>query len=298
VSDAFRLPDAELASLDAAVTRALETGDQTALDVLGYGEVSCVLAVRSGERDLACKRLPPFHRGEDWRSYEACFAEYLASLEARGVRPVPSALQRTQRPDGTLSAWCVQPRLPASGLLSRSLHSASSEAAGQLFDRVLDAVLGSVSPELGLDAQLSNWILDGDELRYLDVTTPLLRGPEGRDRLPIAVFLASLPWALRPFVRRFLLRDILDKYFDPRGVLLDLLGNLVKERLERHLPSFAERASARLPVPITVEDARRYYSADARDWALLQRLRHADRWWQTRVRRKTYPFLLPGVIER
>ena len=29
-------------------------------------------------------------------------------------------------------------------------------------------------------------------------------------------------------------------------------------------------------------------------WALLQRLRRCDRWWQRRVRRRPYPFLLPG----
>ena len=38
--------------------------------------------------------------------------------------------------------------------------------------------------------------------------------------------------------------------------------------------------------------------ADARMWALLQRLRRADRWWQRRVRRRQYPFLLPGEVQR
>ena len=31
---------------------------------------------------------------------------------------------------------------------------------------------------------------------------------------------------------------------------------------------------------------------------LLQRLRRLDRAWQRRVRRRVYPFLLPGRIER
>jgi hypothetical protein len=31
---------------------------------------------------------------------------------------------------------------------------------------------------------------------------------------------------------------------------------------------------------------------------LLQRLRRADRWWQRTVRRRPYPFLLPGRIDR
>jgi hypothetical protein len=33
-------------------------------------------------------------------------------------------------------------------------------------------------------------------------------------------------------------------------------------------------------------------------WGLLQRLRRIDRSWQRRVRRRQYPFLLPGKVER
>ncbi len=50
--------------------------------------------------------------------------------------------------------------------------------------------------------------------------------------------------------------------------------------------------------PITSEEAERYYRDDARMWELLQRLRRADRWWQRTVRRRPYPFLLPGRIAR
>ena len=45
-------------------------------------------------------------------------------------------------------------------------------------------------------------------------------------------------------------------------------------------------------------EVRRYYREDAAMWALLQRLRRIDRAWQRRVRRRQYPFLLPGKVER
>ena len=57
-------------------------------------------------------------------------------------------------------------------------------------------------------------------------------------------------------------------------------------------------ANQHLDAPLTGEEARRYYRRDAMMWALLQRLRRADRWWQRRIRRRRYPFLLPGRIER
>lgn len=294
----FRLPDEELAELEQSITHALASGDTSALEILGYGEISCVLGTQSGGRDLACKRLPVFHGASDWDTYQRCFSEYLATLEAKGARPVQSVLQAVKQPDGSLAAWCVQPRLPVAGLLSKHFGECSEDEANRLFQSVLERIVACVSPSVGLDGQLSNWILDGNELRYLDVTTPMLRTEAGDERMPIAVFLASLPWALRPAVRRFMLRDILNKYYDPRGVVLDLLGNLYKEKLSHLLPAFAERASSLVSPRITLDQAKRYYDDDARSWALLQRLRHADRWWQTHVRRRVYPFLLPGKIER
>ena len=99
-------------------------------------------------------------------------------------------------------------------------------------------------------------------------------------------------------MRRFALGAILDKYYDVRGALLDLAGNLHKERLAQLLPDFLEAANRVVAPAITAGEADRYYRGDARMWGLLQRLRRADRWWQRTVRRRPYPFLLPGSIER
>jgi hypothetical protein len=49
---------------------------------------------------------------------------------------------------------------------------------------------------------------------------------------------------------------------------------------------------------LEADEVARDYASDARQWELLLRLRRADRWWQQRVRRREYPFLLPGPITR
>ncbi|MCA9659221.1 MAG: hypothetical protein KC486_12825 [Myxococcales bacterium] len=296
------LSDAELRDLDAAIERALEAGDESAagLELLGYGEISCVVAWRAGDDRVACKRLPVFAEAATLERYQASFTEYLERLAAGGVTPVASGLQVLPRGHGAAAVYCVQPRLAGDALVSRALRGLEEDAALALFDRLLDAIEGVTSATVGLDGQLSNWALVRGELRYLDVTTPMLRDGDGGERMPVGVFLASLPWALRGIVRRWMLRPILDKYYDPRGVVLDLLGNLHKERLAHLLPAFLDRANARpgLAPALTQAEVDRYYAADARDWALLQRLRRLDRAWQRRVRRRTYPFLLPGAIER
>jgi hypothetical protein len=137
-----------------------------------------------------------------------------------------------------------------------------------------------------------------DDLVYLDVTTPLLEDEMGRQRLDLGLFLASLPWAMRAPVRRFLLDEILSHYRSPRPALVDAVANLHKERLPSAIPALLEAANAVVDPPIWADEARTYYRQDALMWEVLQRLRRADRWWQRRVRRRRYPFLLPGTIER
>jgi hypothetical protein len=287
-----------LEALEARVERALAVGGPGDLEVLGYGEISAVLALEAPGGPFACKRLPPFAGSASLEAYRACLEDYLGALAGRGLRVAPTALLHLERTDGRLTAYCVQAALPPGSLLPGILARAGEGRARALFGRLLEAVERAVGPELGLDGQMSNWAVAGGELIYLDVTTPMMRDGAGAERLDTGLFLASLPWALRGPVRRFLLGGILEKYYQPRGVVLDALANLVKERLERWLPAFLEESNARVRPALSQEEVRRYYAADARTWALLQRLRRLDRAWQRRVRRRPYPFLLPGRIER
>jgi hypothetical protein len=126
----------------------------------------------------------------------------------------------------------------------------------------------------------------------------MMRDEEGLEALDTELFLASLPWALRGLVRRLLLRSILDTYYRPREVLRDLLANLIKEGIADRLALGLEIVNQRISPAIDEGEVRRYYRDDARMWVFLQRLRRIDRGWQRRLRRRQYPFLLPGKVER
>ncbi len=288
----------ELRAVDAAIGRALETGDEGHLRILGYGEISTVVEWPSATGPQCAKRLPVFPDRAAWEAYAACVETYLEGLATRGIEPLPTALQSLDRADGTVTGYCVQRVSSPGSLLHRALGRMEAAEALGTFERLLDLVVSAVSPAFGLDGQVSNWVLDGDSLAYLDVSTPLMRDADGREALDVELFLASLPWALRGLVRRFMLHEILDKYYDVRGVILDILGNLHKERLDHLVEPFLELANRRLERPIAPREVAAYYRSDARMWELLQRLRRLDRAWQRTVRRRTYPFLLPGRIER
>ena len=192
----------------------------------------------------------------------------------------------------------MQPLVDERSLVPARLAHEPGPPGTNLAETILDLALAFVTPTRGLDGQLSNWTMVDGELIYLDVSTPLLRDDEGCELMDVDIFLACLPWALRGLVRRFMLRGILDPYYSPRGVVRDVLGNLIKEGLGERLPEWVPVATRTLGQPVSVDEVGRHYAEDARTWRLLQRLRRVDRAWQRHVRRRPYPFLLPGPVQR
>lgn len=291
------IPVDELDHLEHEVQRALERSDDSALRVLGYGEISLVLGWPTAEPRWACKRLPPFPDDRAVDDYAATLHGYVDELDRRGIRVADTAVHRRPMDDGRVAVYCVQPVLP-SDALAVAVVAEGGDAAERALSGIVDRVIETVDDRVGLDAQLSNWAVAGGELTYFDVTTPLLRRPDGSEALDTGLFLASLPAALRAPIRRFVLPGILERYHRPRSVVMDLAANLVKERLDDRIADVLAAVGDRLDPPITEDEVRSDYRSDARTWALLQAVRRADRTWQQRVRRRTYPFLLPAHIDR
>ena len=289
---------ADINELDNAIEQALIQRDDSRLNILGYGEISTVVAWRFGTQEYACKRLPLFPNEPRLNTYVDSVHTYLNLLKANGIMPVESTLHGISRADNKLAAYCVQPILAKETLLPHLLATGSAEDALHVFERVVVAIQGCVSKNLGIDGQLSNWAMVNNRLLYLDITTPMMRSQEGIEVLDADLFLASLPWALRALVRRYLLSSILGKYYDMRAIVVDILANLYKEGLEHLVPEFLQCANQLLQENITLKEVERYYAADARMWSMLQRLRQLDRFWQRHIRKRTYPFLLPGAIQR
>lgn len=290
-------PEVPLDEVEASVGTALGSGDDSGLRILGYGEISLVIGWPAERPIVACKRLPPFAGSAAAETYRERFLEYLEVLSERGVEPLPSSFHVVESASGTV-AYVVQPVLDPATLGPEVLRSTQPDPSHPLLGGIVEAVLATVDARTGLDAQVSNWALSDGRLRYLDVTTPMCFDADGRPTLDLAVFLAAYPWALRGVLGRFVAPGVIGAYRDPRHVLVDLAANLVKERLDGWVPAVLAAANARVSPPITAEEARRYYRSDARLWEAMLRLRRADRWWQRNVRRRTYPFLLPGRIER
>jgi hypothetical protein len=285
----------ELEELDASILEAFKSGDESGINVLGYGEISAVVRLHSQSGDFACKRLPPFPEPESLKDYQNCFRGYLRALGERGTKPVETSLMQV----GESTLYCVQPLVAGENLAVNAYKSRDTAGRLELIDQIVERICSTVTPQIGLDGQLSNWVAHEDgTLRYIDVTTPFLRDENGKEQLDADVFLAALPWALRGTVKRLMLKSIIQVYYDVRSTIRDLLANLHKERLTEELPQIIERVNAVVEPAFTAKEIKKYYASDARTWALLLSLRRADRGWQRKVRRRSYPFLLPGNIAR
>lgn len=280
----------DLAALDAAIGGAIERGDPAGLPVVGFGEITLVLGWPPDRPVLAVKRLPAFDDLAAAQRYEALVANYIAALHGRGVDVVDTVVRTLPVPGG-VHVYLVQPLVPRERVLTVALASAPPAHSEVLVERLVEAICGSVDARLGLDAQAGNWAVEDDRIALFDVSTPLMRAPDGRDLLDMALFASIYPAALRPALRR-IAHGIAAQYHAPRGVLIDVASNLHKEQLDRCLPLLLAAAGRRVGPPVTHREVLRYFRRDRALWLLMQRLRRLDRAWQRGVRRRPYPFLL------
>jgi hypothetical protein len=301
------LSEHELTDLDGAIEHALLTGDESGLRVLGYGEISLVVGWPSSAPRVAAKRLPVFADRARAERATALIERTIDELRVRGVDVVPTDVRILERADRTVAAYALQSVVPADTLAPNVLRRSDPGAGHPVVDAIVAAVHGAIDERFGLDSQVANWVWDDLGLHYLDVTTPLVSDAAGRIELDLDVLVQSMPWLLRAPVKRFVAPDVVHRFQSLRPTYLDLCGNLLKERLDAWLPHFVDAVNRVLldditqpPArePVTVEEVRRFYRSDARLWQVLLAVRRADRWWQRTVRRRPYPFLLPGPIDR
>lgn len=290
---------AEIEAFERRLGAAVRTGHAEDLDVIGYGEVTIAVRLATLHGDFACKRLVPFSSRDAAEHTAALIATYIAELQESGIDVVETETPILERPEGHV-LYCVQPLLRPGTLGPEFLRNKTAEQAAPYVRRIFERIKDAVTPRLAPDGQLSNWAIEGDRLRYLDVGTPFLRNEEGQDLFDFTEQTRALPAPVRIIVNRFLLRGILDNYHSIRGQAMDFLGNLIKEGLAGIFPPLIPLANEvfALSPEITEKEVRAHYKSDAQTYAFIQSARRADRWVHRKLLRTPYPYLLPPRIDR
>ena len=293
--------------------------------VLGYGEISTVLEIEAEDcRGLAFKRLSIFESPAEIKRYLATYVEYIRLLEEEiGVRLPPHGYAAFPNPGGRPVFYIVQKKLPAAAIGNKALGALPPESAPLFVRRVLrelrkvwDYNGRQNHLRVAIDGQLSNWAIEGfdaghsglDEpvsLLYVDTSTPIYR-IEGQEQLDPELFLRNAPSFMVWLIRLLFLKDVLDRYYDFRKVIVDLIANLYKEQRPELIPSVVREANAFLASegsnpeakPITEKEVRAYYQEDAFIWSFYLSARKLDRLIQTQILRREYPYILPGKTKR
>jgi hypothetical protein len=287
--------------------------------VLGFGEISTVFEVHDpGLAGLACKRLSIFETRAEYDRYAAGYHAYNRLLEEAGLRLPAHGHGALVNARGRLIFYILQERLERERFGPHALAHLPEDERRRLVRRLLRQMLGlwdfnqsQPGRLLGLDGQLSNWALaseglDGSApLLYLDTSTPFLR-LNGADQLDPELFLRTAPSYLAWVLRKLFLKQVMDRYYDFRKVVVDLVANLHKEGLAALIPEmiavanalFAREAAGLGAAPLTQAEVDAYYREDARIWSLYLSGRYLDRFVRQRLLRREYPYLLPGRTRR
>jgi len=277
------------------------------LRLLGYGEISAVFAL--GDDDsVAYKRMPLFSSAAQARDYASSYARYTALLREAGLELPEDETALVEVKGRPVVLYLAQRRLPSRRFVHTLVREGDAAGCRELIGAVCERIArvfafnAARRPELELaiDGQLSNWaLLEDSRLFFVDTSTPLFR-LAGREQLDPELLLASAPGFLRGLLRVAFLEEVMERYYRPRQVYLDLVANLHKEGRPDLVPAALDVVNGHLPGerPLTVAEVRRYYAGDRRIWSAFLAARRLDRWITTRLARRRYEFVLPGTIRR
>lgn len=282
--------------------------------IIGYGEITTVFEIDAeGVRDLAFKRLPLFNTYAEVERYTTVFVEYNRLLEEEiGLRLPLYAHAVITNARGRPVFYIVQQKFPTDSMGTAILQRATPEQVGTLVEHVLRQVCKvwqfnrqHKHLQVAIDETFSNWAWIGHDLFYVDTSTPLFR-VNGIEQLDTELFLRSAPSFLVWILRLFFLKDVVNRYYDPHRVLVDLIANFYKDQRPDLVPMgvravnqfLATRAREFDIAPLTEKEVRDYYREDALIWSLYLAMRKVDRFLRTRLLRGEYPYILPEKIVR
>jgi hypothetical protein len=274
------------------------------INVLGYGEISVVFEIPE-YAGFAFKRIPNFKSEEEVKGYIELFDYYESLLRNAGMRLLKSHATYVLRKDGKAVLYIVQEKVNPSQVCNKIIHQ--HEDITQIFIDIIEELEKvwkfneeNQGVEIGIDGQISNWALKDEELHYFDTSTPMVR-INGQHQINAEVFLRAAPPVLRTILKKMFLQEILDRYFDFRLVVVDLIANLFKERRSDAIPKLVEIASdyfgERGIEPLTYDEVKKYYDSDASIWSLYLNARKIHRFFTTIAGRR-YEYFLPVRIER
>lgn len=305
--------------------------EDTKISVIGYGEISTVMRldkkdhlrvdIVTNESKWIWKKMPPFPTKDEVDRFLQLYDEYRRILTGVIGIAVPEQTARYFKHEAYYLVYAGQVRINEEMICSILIKKLDEKNANilltLLLEKVRDVYFFNKSKSemtIGIDAQLSNWVLNpkreiknrvavDDNLIYIDTSSPMIR-IGGDEQINPEIFIKSAASFLRPIIRKLFLQEVLDRYYDVRSVIIDIIANLHKEKRADLIDSFIDTANNFFKKSkIDIRDINRkeidaYYSNDAFIWKFYQASRKIDRFITEKIFRKKYMFRIPEKIER
>jgi hypothetical protein len=298
------------------------------VNLLGFGEISIVVEIAYNEwKGLALKRIPIFDTEEQVERHIKAYNEYNQILSEKVGLNIPEfgtewVYTPGKKKKKTIVLYCIQKKHNPKSVCHHLIHQLAHEEEIDTLTLLLMKELHKVFKfnksqdkyEMGIDGQISNWILDKYDMHkrvykdskfwYIDTSTPLFR-IDGIEQMEPVLLLKSAPKAVRWLLKALFLEDTVNRYYDWRLVSTDLIANFYKEQRPDLVPKlieiinefFATEASEFNIKPFTKKEIKKYYRSDSSMWSLFQGMRKMDRGIK-RLSGKRYDFYLPEKIQR
>lgn len=302
------------------------------IKILGIGEITTTIELTGGKGrgkknpktfawiQMAIKRAPSFDSIEDAKSYLRLCVEYENFLEQELGIPIPYSEHKLiySKEKEKYLVYNFQERLRTETIACLIIRVVGEDDLKAIFLRLLGE-LGKLflhnrsHPEyqLGFDAQISNWSFPEynpeksssvpvEKLYYLDTTTPLLR-KNGVEQLNTELFMKSIPIFLRPIIRVTLLKEVLDRYYRPRDVILDLIASFITHQRPDIVPELVKLANRYIEQelkdfsikPFSTKEIINYNQKDVLIWKFFRQMKRMDRFITERIFNKSYDQRLP-----
>lgn len=277
-------------------------------EILGYGEISVVISIKSLE-DFVLKRLPIFKTYDECLYYKKIFDEYAEILKNKVGISIPEQFGIALNLKSPVF-YSVQKKLPKDWLCQFVFNSLENPSDVQnLVSRIIAEIkklcsfnsLKDHSFKIGIDGQLSNWAVEGGldkvksgeiSLLYIDTSTPLIK-QNGQEKLPADNFLSSTPPVLKTLIKKMFMKEVLERYYDCRSIILDFSSNLLNESNRENIKIALDLISRQ--EGITLDDIISYHKRDYIIWKTFWISRRLHRFIITKFG-KEYKFLIPPKV--
>ena len=291
-SEPVDVDEVTLRAAERAIADAIDRRDASDLTVLGFGEIAVAIGWPTESATVVLKRTVVYRDRADCERHMSAVADYVARLVERGVPVIPTTVHVVARDDGRYVGYAAQPVVPKALLAETVLETDEPRADHPLLTAVRDYTVEHVRPELSVDMQIPNFAWDGERLVLLDITSPIVFTADGElDFVLTPEIFALVPAPMRRFALREAMR-ILHIYRSVPETLSFVVSLLYRIDQQRWAPAAAENFAAELTKPLDLDAVEAEHRRLVKVLPFIARSSMAERWWSTKVRRRSYDFFI------